>query len=110
MTIPLFVQPDSEQLCLLGMNAAPALGLNFLRSGGQPLQTEPEVPSSTTTAAAVYLVQSSTVPGRKVQLLEAHVGFNFHKGDELWFEPDTSMLKDVGLSCQESLLTVGESG
>ena len=79
-TIPVFVQPDSEQPCLLGMNAAPALGLKFLRSGGQPLQTEPEVPSSTTTAAAVYLVQSSTVPGRKGRFLEAQGGLQFPEG------------------------------
>ena len=110
VVVPVFVQPDSEQSCLLGMNTAPALGLKFLRSNGQPLQTQPEKLSSTATAAAVYLVQSSTVPGRKGRFLEAHVGSDFRMGDELLFEPDTSVLKDVGLSCQDSLLTVRESG
>ena len=110
VVVPVFVQPDSEQPCLLGMNAAPALGLKFLRSNGQPLQTQPEKLNSTTTAAAVYLIQSSTVPGRKGRFLEAHVGSDFKEGDELLFEPNTLVLKDVGLSCQESLLTVGDSG
>lgn len=70
VTTPVFVKPDGEQPYLLGMNATPALGLKFLLSGGQPLWTEPEVPSSTT-GAAVYLMQSSTVPGCKGQFLEA---------------------------------------
>ena len=99
VVVPVFVQPDSEQPCLLGMNAAPALGLKFLRSNGQPLQTQPEKLNSTTTAAAVYLIQSSTVPGRKGRFLEAHVGSDFKEGDELLFEPNTLVLKDVGLSC-----------
>ena len=36
--VVLFVQPDSSQPCLLGMNAAPALGLKFLNAKGQPLR------------------------------------------------------------------------
>ena len=35
---PVFVQPDSEQPCLLVMNIAPALGLNFLDVNGIPLK------------------------------------------------------------------------
>ena len=34
-----FIQPDSTQPCLLGMNALPALGLSFLNAKGKPLQT-----------------------------------------------------------------------
>ncbi len=36
--VVLFVQPDSSQPCLLGMNAAPALGPQFLKVKGQPLR------------------------------------------------------------------------
>ena len=34
----LFVQPESTQPCLIGMSAAPALGLSFLNAKGQPLR------------------------------------------------------------------------
>ena len=36
--IVMFVQPDSMQPCLIGMNAASALGLSFLNAKGQPLK------------------------------------------------------------------------
>ena len=35
--VPVFIQPDSEQPCLLGMNAAPSLGLSFCRANGEPI-------------------------------------------------------------------------
>ena len=38
VTAPVFVQPDSEQPCLLGMNVAPTLGLKFLDANGLPLK------------------------------------------------------------------------
>ena len=39
VSAPLFIEPDSEQKCLLGMNVAPLLGLKFTRSNHQ-LQSE----------------------------------------------------------------------
>lgn len=42
VVVPVFVQPDSTQECLLGMNAAPLLGLTFLDGKGQPLCTVPD--------------------------------------------------------------------
>ena len=45
--VPVFIQPDSSQCCLLGMNAAQPLGLLFLDGTGKPLRTTPEhVPGS----------------------------------------------------------------
>lgn len=35
--VPVFVQPGSEQQCLLGMNVLPALGLTMRRANGEPL-------------------------------------------------------------------------
>ena len=35
--VPVFIQPDSEQPCLLGMNALPSLGLPFCRANGEPI-------------------------------------------------------------------------
>ena len=37
VSAPLFVEPDSDQQCLFGMNVVPLLGLKFTRSNGQPL-------------------------------------------------------------------------
>ena len=42
---PVFFQPGSEQLCLLGTNVALPLKLKFLKSNGDPLVTE--MPKST---------------------------------------------------------------
>ena len=40
--VPVFVQPFSEQECLLGMNVLPALGLVITRANGEPLITKQE--------------------------------------------------------------------
>lgn len=37
VSVPVLVQPDSDQACLVGMNMAPLLGLSFLGANGQPL-------------------------------------------------------------------------
>ena len=37
---PMFIQSDSQQPCLLGMNAAPALGLAFLDARGVALRQQ----------------------------------------------------------------------
>ena len=39
VTVPVFIQPNSEQLCLLGRNAATILGLKFLNPNRKPLHT-----------------------------------------------------------------------
>ncbi len=110
-SVPVFVQPESEQPCLLGMNAAPALGLTFLTAKGQPLRSQSgEQPEASSTEARVCLTQTVSVPGRKGRFLEAAVHCHFQKGDELLFEPNTNFLKSHGLSAQESLLTVRPHG
>ena len=35
--VPVFVQPDSDQACLLGINAIPLLGINVLQDSGKPI-------------------------------------------------------------------------
>jgi hypothetical protein len=37
VSVPAFVQPDSEQACLLGMNALPLLGIQVLHHDGEPI-------------------------------------------------------------------------
>ena len=42
--VPVFIQPDSQQPCLLGMNAAPALGMSFLDAHGKALRQQSPQP------------------------------------------------------------------
>ena len=110
VSVPVFVQPDSEQPCLLGTNAALSLGLKFLQADGRPLLVQSARLSTPPDTAVVRLVQSSNLPGRKGRFLEALIDGPIRKGDELLFEPNTRALKELGLSCQEALLKVGVSG
>ena len=112
VTAPVFVQPDSEQPCLLGMNIAPELGLKFLDANGLPLKEyacQP-LPIQAPTSAMVYLTQTLTLPGRKGRFLEAQVNPTFEAGTELLFEPNAESLGALGLSAQESLLCVQKNG
>ena len=36
-SVPIFIQPDSEQDCLLGSNVLPALGISVVRVTGEPM-------------------------------------------------------------------------
>ena len=45
--VPVFVQPDSEQACLLGINAIPHLGINVSHSDGKPVVTQESISSLT---------------------------------------------------------------
>jgi len=37
VTVPTFIQPDSEQDCLLGVNVLPLLGISVVRSNGETI-------------------------------------------------------------------------
>ena len=70
---PIFIQPDSDQPCLLGMNAATSLNLQFLRANGQPLKSTADLISTEQNLplAKVCLVESTTIPASKGRFLEA---------------------------------------
>ena len=104
----MFVQPNSEQKCLLGMNAIPFLGISVLRANGEPLISACE--PSTPQVANVCLVQSTTIPSQKGRFVKAHVDCDPSQGDHLLFEPRHSTLESLGLNTQESLLTVHSDG
>ena len=42
VTVPMFVQPESEQDCLLGMSTLPRLGIKVHRANGEPLRQSGE--------------------------------------------------------------------
>ena len=67
MTVPVFVQLDSEQACLLGMNALPFLGIEVRHSNGiqiLPSGQKPENPLKPA-VSKVSLLISTVVPSHK---------------------------------------------
>ena len=113
--VPVFIQPDSSQSCLLGMNAAQPLGLLFLDSQGKPLRTTPEhshdlksLPAQK--SACVSLIHATTIPSHGGRFLKAHIEGECRPGDQLLFEPLKDHLELMGLSGVDSLLTVHEEG
>ena len=110
--IPVFVQPDSKQQCLLGMNALPALGLTMLRANGEPLIVKQE---SNPGVAHVRLVEAVTVPSLKGCLMKVKAdcgcpGLRAVSGSPLLFEPRHHALEPLGLGSHESLVTVLDDG
>lgn len=64
----MFIQPDSHQPCLLGMNAIPGLGLTILNARGKPLSCLPGLQSN---SATISLVQSRVFPAFAHTFVEA---------------------------------------
>ena len=63
VTIPVFIQPNSEQACLLGTNTIFGLGVSVSRANGRPLK------SSGGAQAQVCLVQAATIPSMKGHII-----------------------------------------
>ena len=61
VTMPVFIQPNNEQLRLLGTNAATRLGVKFLKPDGKPLKMQSAQSSvSESSKVKIKLVQAST--------------------------------------------------
>ena len=103
VSVPVFVQPQSGQKCLLGMNVCPALGLSFKDGDGKPLREQ-----GTTRSGKVCLVQSCSIPCRSGKLVKARVE-PACEHLEVLFEPGPR-LSQVGVGAPESLLTLEEDG
>lgn len=96
--IPVFVQPDSKQLCLLG--------------NGEPLTVKEE---SNPGVAHVRLVEVITVPSlkgcfMKVKADYCTTGLKAAAGSPLLFEPQHEVFEPLGLSTYESLVTLSDDG
>lgn len=78
-----FFQPNSEQKCLLGMNAIISLGISAFRANNKPLISvcEPSTPK----VASVHLVQSTTIPSHKGNFVKARVYCDPSGGNHLPF-------------------------
>ena len=104
VTVPTFILPEREQQCLIGMDVIPFLGITVQRENGKPLQAVVEQ------APQVRLVQTTTIPGQKEQIVEVRVDSERCLGDQLIFEPENQRLSEMGIWVQESLITVQPSG
>ena len=93
-TVPVLVQPDSEQECLLGSNAFPALGLSVVRANGQRLTASEENDAK---PVHVNLVQSVTIPGQKGRFVKGQIEDDPSKLEHLLFEPKHESLEPLGL-------------
>ena len=104
----LFVQPESTQPCLIGMSAAPALGLKFLNAKGQPLR-QAALPAARN-PSVVSLIHGKAVPARATSFVEAEVEAQLLKGACVVFDPYPKSLEVHGLGATESLLRVNAQG
>ena len=104
VTAPTFVQPESEQRCLIGMNVIPFLGITVRRANGRPLHAVVEQD------AHVRLVQSVVIPGQKGRVVEACVEGDTVCGKEVLFQPEHRTLQELGVWTQESLIRVQANG
>ena len=103
----LFIQPDSSQPCLLGMNATPALGLKFLSARGQPLR---KAGSGVPGNPCISLIQGKAVPATATSFVEVVVENKLLEGTQVVFEPDPDSLERYGLGAPESLVRVRSDG
>ncbi len=99
-------QIDSEQTCLLGINAIPALGIDVTWNKGNPCD-----PSSSDAQrmANVSLVKSVTVPCNKGKVTLAKLSC-MNLGGNLLFPPNHESLESCEVTIQESVLTANEQG
>ena len=106
VTVPVFIQPDSGQDCLLGMNTLPQLGVKVHHANGESLRRSgvEEVKSQ------VQLVRAVVVPSHKAKFVEAKLDGQLQKGEELVFEPDVLGMGACGIIAPEALVTMQLEG
>ena len=115
VTVPVFVQPDSDQDCLLGMNAIPLLGIKVLHHDGEPIVSpDPETDQENADLAntsrpecatsTVSLVTSVALPSQKGCIVRARVSSPNTSTHELLFEPNRESLDALGVVALESLV------
>ena len=99
--VPVFVQPDSEQPCLLGMNAISSLGMHVLRANGEPILP---VSSNEPMVATVNLLRAIIIPSQSGRIVKAHLSGGETSGCDLLFAPNHDQLGPLGVSVQEAVL------
>ena len=94
-SVPVFIQPDSEQECLLGSNAFTAVGISVVRSNGEHAMGPSKGDQPTSKTAGVNLVQTTTLPGLNSCLARsrAKVELPGLRITTYCFEPDHNQLE-----------------
>ena len=110
MSVPVFVQPASEQACLLGINAIPLLGISVIQGGGKPILPSAQEDVFESEVATVSLVESVTIPSQKGCMLRARLSTPAPKCKGLLFEPEHAALEPLGVNAYESVVGVDENG
>ena len=107
VSVPVFIQPDSEQACLMGMNVIPLLGIRIVHGTGKPV-----LPSDMgdTDIATVSLVESATLPSQKGRVVKGILSCPDQHDNDLLFEPNHRMLDVFGLDAEESVVTANDKG
>ena len=100
--VPVFIQPSSEQDCLLGSNVLNILGVTVCDATGEPLGAV----SNPTVKASVHLVHAVRVPGRTAIFAEAEINEPLKEGGALVFERNRNSLAESGLTSHNLLVTV----
>ena len=113
VAVPTFVQPDSEQDCLLGVNVLPLLGISVVRSNGETiLAPKTEKPTEEVTIAKIRLVESVTLPSWKGRILKARLTGcqTSTPSKDLLFQPSQEVLRPLGVCVEESLISPPDDG
>ena len=108
ISVPVFIQPDSEQDYLLGFNVLLALGISVVRANSVPLNASMKVLGEGGTANVNH-VQVTTLPGLNGCFARAKVDVGL-EGSCLLFEPDDQALAVFGVMAFESLVSVDQEG
>ena len=107
VTVPTFIQPDSEQDCLLGVNVLPLLGISVVRSNGETILAPN---TEELTVAKIHLVESVTLPSWKGRILKARLTRCQTRSSpkDLLFQPSQQTLQPLGVCMEESLISPPE--
>ena len=120
VSVPVFVQPDSVQACLLGINAIPLLGISVLQQDGKSVLSyasntsvkdamSTHVPSPDE-VITVSLVNSVTLPAQKGRVLQAKMSSHNSNFSDLLFEPNLDLFMPLGVVACESVVTANKEG
>ena len=98
VTVPVFVQPDSSQACLIGMNVLSSLGVTISRASGEPMK----LVGGDVTQSSVRLIRA-VVPSRKAKFVEATLDVPLVGGETVLFEPAVKFVSIQRVVAPESL-------
>ena len=104
--VPVFVQPDSSQACLLGSNVLMHLGVIVQRANGNPVK----LVGGEISQSQIRLVQAVSVPSGKAKFVEATLDVPLITGEELVFEPCTETFNRHTLVAPDALVTLHSDG